>query len=193
MGLGYMGLAGDLEAIASLFSSRDVERYDALMNSDVSFVRSLLRLDEDGRDADDRKNAVRDIFVGARCEAYKPHHYGYVMEAACFHFAESLGEVGAGYGAIYDAEEVVQAAGGEFSLLPQMKVEWFVPIPAMVDWPTVATMTATECREKATGLARVIDELPEDVDWISREFIETFQRWYQTCTETDRDLIIIAH
>jgi hypothetical protein len=190
MGLGYMGLAGDLDELSSLFSSRDVEKYDALMNSDVRFVRSLLHLDDEGGE---RRRAVRDVFVGARCEACQPHHYGYAMEAACFHFAESLGEVGAGYGAIYDTEEVVLAAGGHFSLLPQMSVEWFVPIPAMLDWPSVATMTADECREKADGMAQVIAELPDDVDEIPRDFIETFHRWYQTCGESDRDLIIIAH
>ena len=184
MGLGYMGLAASVDEIGSIFSSRDDERFAALMHSDHPFVRSLL-------DSAERRNALRDIFVGADCTSESEHHYGYAMEAACFQFGESLGEVGGSYGAIYDVMELLREADMDVDLLPDPDVEWFVPIPPMTSWPTVATIATKQCGDRAGALATALTRIPKDAE--RREFVDTFQRWYSVCAETSRDLIVIAH
>jgi hypothetical protein len=193
MGLEYMALAASVETIGSAFASRDDERYQQVLNSDKSYVRSLLLLDGSGTEAKERKWALRGIFTGSRCNQFSPHHYGYAMEALCFQFGMPLGEVGGSYGALEDARAVVVGAGGQGSLLPQPEGSWFVPIPDMVDWPTVATISSTQCKELADALGPLVEGLPAGVDDASIDFLRSFCQWYRACVAMSRDLIIVSH
>ncbi len=193
MGLGFMGLAGDLKEITSIFGSRDNGRYDALMNSDHFFVRSLLGLDDPGIDATETQGALREIVDGAKCETYSPHRYGYAMEAVCFQLAENLGEAAAGYGAMDEVIQVIVEAGGDPGLFPEADAEWFVPIPRMEDWPCVVTYSADQCRKKAAALAAVARDLTGEEEDNPTFFIAEFLKWYQDCAKTNRDLIVVAH
>lgn len=83
MGISYVAIAGSLDALASVYSSRDEALFERVLASEHPQVRHYLQA-ACARDEIRPETVLADIFRGTALTACRPHVYAYALLAGAF-------------------------------------------------------------------------------------------------------------
>jgi hypothetical protein len=186
------------QELVKMFTDRMTEKFPGLNVDD--FAGKDEPAEAEDREGDTRPpvscaEVLRHIIFGEQYDQRAGFKYGYVLEALCEHYGKRLDDAWAPMyqGAKWRKQVTAafKAAGIPDTLFRSLEkmTERGAPItiPEIDDFPGIGYLKREEMAETRAALSEVNLTAMKDRD--VREDLEALLRWFQTCGESQRDLV----
>ena len=194
----------DLDAIRSIWASRDEALLARLDAPEHRYTAELLRVGEDGMPRTKRRGAVVDILTGAACDEWEPDEYHYALEAICHELRLPLSPENDVRPRSLRRLEALFAADGPVSLdrFAPVGHEWFLPLPDSQGFPFVGWVEASSAAPFADELAALRARLPALLDAHpdseaalqgDASALGHLEHVYRAAAQAGRDVVIFQH
>lgn len=196
MGVSYVSVVCSLDALASVYSSRDEALFRRVVASRDSGVRHYLSVagEDGGRPP---AEPLAEVFRGAQLSPMRPHVYAYALLAYALVLGERAGELDCAYRRAGRLSARLASLGERDAVIPVFCDAWPLPDLALGDHPMCTTLRAEEVARLATEtralLERVGPRLVDEDDDLSLELLAFFTECYEAAARRGSDLLMVAH
>lgn len=194
----------DLEAMRGVWASRDEALLARLDAPQHRYTARLLRVGETGTARSERRGAVVDILSGAACDAQRPHHYHYALEAICHELRTPLAVENDVEPRSLRRLEALLSTERPLDLQRFVPVgeRWFLPLPGSADFPFVGWVESARAPAFADELTALRARLPALLEACPESeaarcgdgaTLEQLERVYRAAAASGHDVVIFQH